>query len=169
MVDVESDIRWYFTTFTYQDAAFHAQLSDPQARIFSYETPELSQGSLGRRHFICARPIKFFRYYKRCRAGRWFYELIQDGYPCRPYFDLEFYKKFNLTLDPMTCFRDFIEICKETFRESLGIELNESDFLALDSTTDVKFSSHLIVHLPDKQLFPSNVGYFIIFTTIWPF
>jgi hypothetical protein len=112
---------------------------------------------------LCARPLDFYEFYSNCREGRWFYEVIQDGYPVRPYFDLEFKKACNQSLDPMTCFHDFISICKETFDETLNIRLNDSNFMILDSTTDEKFSAHVIIHLPDKMLFPSNVSIFNYF------
>jgi len=156
---MEKQIQERFTTYYHQQAALDFQKIDPFARVFSYETPELGGG---RRHFICERPNEFISFYEKFRYGRHFYELIQEDRPCRPYFDLEFYKKFNLHIDPHACFNDFIEICKEAFYELLKIHLTDSNFLVLDSTTDEKFSAHVIVHLPDNYLFPNNVSNFSI-------
>jgi hypothetical protein len=102
--------------------------------------------------------MDFYHFYNGWKNGRYFYEIIQDGYPCRPYFDLEFYKDSNQSINPINCFKDFAKICKDVFDECLKIKLEDSHFLVLDSTTEEKFSLHVILHLPNKLLFPSNVN-----------
>lgn len=181
----EDYLRLHFTSiFKCQKNAFDNQNMMPGSRVFAFESPDLRDGILavflldflvllGRRNFICASPEQFYYFYKHWEEGRWFYEVIRgkhfcfhvvyllpvsEGVPCRPYFDLEFYTEFNPDLNAMKCFEDFISICKEVFRQHLDIQLEDNNLMILDSTTGKKFSSHVIVHLPGKRLFPSNVS-----------
>lgn len=88
---------------------------------------------------------------------RHFYELIQEGAPCRPYFDLEYYRQFNGHLDAQETLFGFLRLFKAVFAEELGVELTDRSFLLLDSSTNAKFSVHVTIHLPDGKLFPNNV------------
>ena len=54
------------------------------------------------------------------------------------------------------------ELCQGLLRE-YGIQVDRTAFIDLDSSTDKKFSRHLIVHLPDHALFADacEVGVFV--------
>jgi hypothetical protein len=92
--------------------------------------------------------------------------------------DLEYYREANPELnDPVDLVNKFLQIVIEVFAQLFSIELHpERSFLILDSSTSKKFSAHVIglicqikqniyilikfilVHLPNGQLFPTNVS-----------
>jgi hypothetical protein len=127
-----------------------------EPRIFAMET------SLGKRKYIVGNMGRFLQHYWRETdpISRHFYELIPEGTPCRLYFDLEFAKEINkITHDEsemlMTDFID--ELCSE-FQSTYDISLSRSYIVDLDSSTEKKFSRHLIVHLPNGQLFADAIS-----------
>ncbi|WKY06405.1 hypothetical protein Q1695_006529 [Nippostrongylus brasiliensis] len=99
------------------------------SRVFSFEAPELSEGE---RRYVVTTLERFWVWYTSLKE-RHLYELIPENSPCRLYFDLEYSKQANVGID-------------------------HEDFLVLDSTTENKFSAHVICHLPNGVLFPSNVA-----------
>ena len=99
-----------------------------------------------------------------CR--RHVYEIIRGNYPCRLYFDVEFSRLANTGLDGERVMRELEGWVREGLREVLGLEGGrevEACFLELDSSTETKFSRHVIVHLEGGRLFRSNahVGRFV--------
>ncbi len=94
-------------------------------------------------------------------AERHFYELIKQSMsikrllafsfavdaPCHLYFDLEYSKELNPNASP-----DMIQIFKHCVLTELwkvfGIEICQKSIVDLDSSTDTKFSRHLIVRIP---------------------
>lgn len=48
-------------------------------------------------------------------------------------------------------------MCRETFHSFLGLVVQDSNFLTLDSSTDTKFSAHVVVHLPQQRLFTNHI------------
>ncbi|CAM9662272.1 unnamed protein product, partial [Choristocarpus tenellus] len=92
------------------------------------------------------------------------YEIIRDGVPCRMYFDLEFARAHNPGLDGEALVRTWINIVAGKLYQDYSIEVEDSDFLDLDSSTPKKFSRHLILHLPRGQYSLNNnshVGRFV--------
>uniref|UniRef100_A0A915KGQ2 glutathione gamma-glutamylcysteinyltransferase n=1 Tax=Romanomermis culicivorax TaxID=13658 RepID=A0A915KGQ2_ROMCU len=86
-----------------------------------------------------------------------YHEIIRCDKPCRLYLDLEFEKTSNVGLDGRkltACFLNYIigqiEECFQLIRPSFR------EILALDSSTEEKFSHHVIVHLPGGKLFRNN-------------
>ncbi|CAD5229510.1 unnamed protein product [Bursaphelenchus okinawaensis] len=156
MASLEECLRQYFVIYYRQQDAFNRQQAKPSARVFTYETPQLTGG---RRRFLSTDLEKFLRCYKLIKCGRHFYELIQEGRPCRPYFDLEYYKEFNPYADSKKLVKEFIQIVRDLLKEKLDITLDETDFLILDSSSDTKFSAHIIIHFKDKVLLPSNTAF----------
>ncbi|VDO65687.1 unnamed protein product [Haemonchus placei] len=98
-------------------------------RLFSFEMPGHAGGE---RRYVVSTLERFWMWYISL-SERHVYELIVDSMPCRLYFDLEY--------------------CRET---NPGID--HEDFLVLDSSTESKFSAHVICHLPGGVLFPSNTS-----------
>ena len=72
------------------------------------------------------------------------YEVLMERQPCWLYFDLEFPRCVNPNLDPgkvISAFYDLLnEFCRATFRQ----QLDASFLFELDSTTEEKFSKHVI-------------------------
>ena len=93
---------------------------------------------------------------------RMYYEVIQETRPCRLYFDLEYSLKDNPETNPdamMTIFKDF---CAYEIQKIFGIAVSQNDIVDLCSSSDYKFSRHLIIHL-SKCIFMDNaqVGRFV--------
>ncbi|KAL3827028.1 hypothetical protein ACHAXA_007535 [Cyclostephanos tholiformis] len=139
----------------------NTELWSMEPRIFAAET------SLGKRKYIVGNMGRFLQHYWRETdpISRHFYELIPEGTPCRLYFDLEYAKEINqITHDEsemlMTEFID--ELCSE-FQSTYSITLSRSCIVDLDSSTEKKFSRHLIIHLPNGELFADaiSVGLFV--------
>ena len=135
---------------------FLPELWSMEPRIFALET-----STTGRRKYIVGTLGRFLQYYWRDSLpnSRHFYELIPEGIPCRLYFDLEFSKEANPHIsrneseELMTEF--ILEICNE-LRMIHDIQLDRSCIVDLDSSTEKKFSRHLIIHLPKGELFADN-------------
>ena len=123
-----------------------------EPRIFSEE-----KSATGKRRYIVGHLGRFLQQYWRERdaRSRHCYELIKEKTPCRMYFDLEFCKISNQisSVESDMLMTEFIlELCTE-FQLVHDIKINRSCIVDLDSTTEKKFSRHLIVHLPEQQLF----------------
>jgi len=114
----------------------------------------------GRKYF--AAPIRLFylKLYRVCNEWpRNFYEVIQEDSPCRLYFDLEYKKQFNEDTDSDLAMEQFIQVVIEVIDELFRLRLDRNtSFVILDSSNDDKFSSHVIVHMPEGALFPSNLS-----------
>lgn len=96
----------------------------------------------GRRRFLAAGLHAFWRLYSRMlRANRacHFYEVIRERHAAKLYLDLEFARAFNNDLDGDRLTQLVIEACVQ----ASGVEGDES-VLVLDSTTDRKFSRHVV-------------------------
>uniref|UniRef100_A0A6A7G8N9 DNA-directed primase/polymerase protein n=1 Tax=Hirondellea gigas TaxID=1518452 RepID=A0A6A7G8N9_9CRUS len=91
-----------------------------------------------------------------------FYEVIRTDYPCRLYFDLEFDRTINPTVDGEILLQDFIERLISQIRSKLDIEISEENIIDLDASSSKKFSRHLICHLPNA-VFDNNqsMGVFV--------
>ena len=132
-----------------------------QPRIFALET-----STTGKRKYIVGNLGRFLEYYWRDSMSKHFYELIPESTPCRLYFDLEYSVEANpqITLDDReSLVEEFIaEICTE-FKMVHDISITRSCIVDLDSSTSTKFSRHLIVHLPNGELFADTfaVGQFV--------
>ena len=107
----------------------------------------------GKRLYIVTSYEEFWEHYKKVpRNKRNFYEMIEDGEQCRLYFDLEFYKDVNPGLDGVEVLEIFIETACYYLLQIFGISCNRGHIVDLDSSTKVKFSRHLIFHLPNAVL-----------------
>ena len=124
-----------------------------EPRLFAMET-----ALHGKRRYISAHLGRFMdHYWRECDVhNRHYYELIRESTPCRLYFDLEFNKQYNphlttaVTEDLLT---ELFEEIQHQFQLFYSIDIQRSDMVDLDSSTDKKFSRHWIVHLPGGLLF----------------
>lgn len=101
---------------------------------------------------------EFYNHYTTLNV-RHFYEHIFIDTKCRLYFDLEYMREHNPEMemsDSQARFmEDFLSLLVSLFTEYFEEYLYETNFLVLDSSTEQKFSKHVIVH--SKRLFSSNV------------
>ncbi|NXG17576.1 PRIPO protein, partial [Grallaria varia] len=84
------------------------------------------------------------------------YEVIPEKDACKLYFDLEFYKPANPGADGKSMVAKLIELVSQKLKELYDVNCSAEDVLNLDSSTDEKFSRHLIF-LPQKTIFKDNV------------
>ncbi|NXD35156.1 PRIPO protein, partial [Copsychus sechellarum] len=90
------------------------------------------------------------------------YEVIPEKDACKLYFDLEFYKPANPDADGKNMVMKLIELVNQKLKELYDVNCSIKDVLNLDSSTDEKFSRHLIF-LPQKTVFKDNthIGNFV--------
>ncbi|NXG07889.1 PRIPO protein, partial [Sakesphorus luctuosus] len=84
------------------------------------------------------------------------YEVIPEKDACKLYFDLEFYKPANPGADGKSMVAKLIELVSQKLKELYNVNCSAKDVLNLDSSTDEKFSRHLIF-LPQKTVFKDNI------------
>eukprot|EP00076_Gallus_gallus_P039860 XP_025005398.1 DNA-directed primase/polymerase protein isoform X2 [Gallus gallus] len=84
------------------------------------------------------------------------YEVIPEKDACKLYFDLEFYKAANPGADGKDMVAKLIELVSQKLKELYDVNCSARDVLNLDSSTDEKFSRHLIF-LPCKTVFKDNI------------
>lgn len=79
-------------------------------------------------------------------TGPWhFYEVFLEGCPCWQYFDLEYAREPNPTMEPADVATAFRETLDAFCLDALGLRLDPNSIFVLDSTTPAKFSKHVIV------------------------
>ena len=113
----------------------------------------------GARRFFTNTYMSFGMDMAEREVGSNFYEVIQEGQPCWLYFDLEFSKIVNPQLDAEQVLAQFRRGLKD-FCAKEGVQYDESRTVVLDSSTESKFSKHVIV----KSLaFENNIqaGWFV--------
>ncbi|XP_036953850.1 DNA-directed primase/polymerase protein isoform X3 [Acanthopagrus latus] len=90
------------------------------------------------------------------------YEVIPEGTVCKLYFDLEFHKPSNKEADGQAMVSSLIQYVCDKLMEVYGIKCSSNNILNLDSSTEEKFSRHLIFNL-QNAVFKDNihVGRFI--------
>jgi Herpesviridae UL52/UL70 DNA primase len=105
-------------------------------------------GNSGARKFVAATYEGFWYHYCLLPEGdRHHYELVQEGWPCHLYFDIEFQTACNPNSNGNSMIDTFIERLQQQLRAAYGIELQREWIVDLDSTTAKKFSRHLICHM----------------------
>ena len=139
-VEASPEQGWH--SFFAQAAAFeHAD------RLGGAPVWALEHDRSGRRSYIVASFDDFWRRYRTLQAPfRHHYELIRDQRPCHLYFDLEYQRETNPQADG--------EAMVQTLLTEVALALKAlpgspevANVIDLDSSTDKKFSHHLIVRL----------------------
>ncbi|VFQ67577.1 unnamed protein product [Cuscuta campestris] len=127
------------------------------ARVFSYQD-HLN----GQRRFLVSTYEDFWRRYKNMNSKRHHYEVIQEGLPCHLYFDLEFNKRANEDKNGDEMVDLLVMAVFDTLLEKYSLEGSHDWIVELDSSTEDKFSRHLIIRIP-KAAFKDNshVGAFV--------
>ena len=72
------------------------------------------------------------------------YEVLMETQPCWLYFDLEFPRCVNPNLDPGKVISAFYDLLNQFCFSTFGLTLDTDSLFELDSTTDEKFSKHVI-------------------------
>ncbi|KAJ1332331.1 hypothetical protein BSLG_008636 [Batrachochytrium salamandrivorans] len=134
--------------FFKQEAAFLFKAQHPQATlsIFSFEDDPKNTGR--RKYLVTSISDFWIRYKDMAKSQRHYYELIESGTPCHLYFDIEYDKTCNPGLDgdaALDAFQNYI--CKR-LGDACAIDPKSICTIDLTSTTDVKFSRHLIMRVP---------------------
>ncbi|XP_076004101.1 DNA-directed primase/polymerase protein [Genypterus blacodes] len=137
-----------------------ARSSKENVHIFALEK---EKWLLGQRIFLVTSYSELWHYYRTYPQSLMHcYEVIPEGAVCKLYFDLEFHKSSNTGADGRAMVSFLIQYVCEKLMEVYGIECSAKDVLNLDSSTDEKFSRHLIFNLQNAA-FKDNmhVGKFI--------
>ncbi|MBN3301782.1 PRIPO protein, partial [Amia calva] len=129
-------------------------------RVFALE---IDPAEMGQRIYLVTTYTELWHYYRTYRQSLMHcYEVIPEGAVCKLYFDLEFHKPSNKGLDGKQMVASLTQYVCQKLQEDYGIQCSDKDVLNLDSSTDEKFSRHLIFLLPNAA-FKDNVqaGHFI--------
>ncbi|KAJ8271765.1 hypothetical protein COCON_G00106240 [Conger conger] len=142
------------------DALGFAKCCKEVVHVFALEK---DHAKTGQRIFLVTSYTELWHYYKTYRHSLMHcYEVIPEGAVCKLYFDLEFHKPSNGGRDGMQMVASLIQFVCGKLEEVYGVKCSAKDVLNLDSTTEEKFSRHLIFLLPNAA-FKDNihVGHFI--------
>ncbi|XP_057426931.1 uncharacterized protein LOC130720319 [Lotus japonicus] len=140
-----------WTTFPRQDEAMKFAKGQEDVHVFSYQ-----DHFTGKRRFLVSTYTEFWRRYKSMDSKfRHHYEVIQEGLPCHLYFDLEFNKRVNIGRNGDEMVDLLISVVLEALHEKYAIHGDHDWIVELDSSTEDKFSRHLIIRIP-KASFKDN-------------
>eukprot|EP01083_Nonionella_stella_P019002 52845_1 len=134
---------------------FRKKLFNEDLQIFAKEI--CYDNSYGKRTYLVTNYIHFFKRYQSMKPhDKCYYELIREGFKCKLYFDIEYETQFNPNIDGDDLIVIFKEFLIEYIAKELSINITKSDIIDLNSTTDIKFSRHLIIVFPTNTVFNSN-------------
>ncbi|XP_035275160.1 DNA-directed primase/polymerase protein [Anguilla anguilla] len=142
------------------DALSFAKCSKEDVHVFALEK---DHAKTGQRIFLVTSYTELWHYYKTYRHSLMHcYEVIPEGAVCKLYFDLEFHKPSNRGRDGRQMVLSLIQFVCGKLEEVYGVKCSAEYVLNLDSSTEEKFSRHLIFLLPNAA-FKDNihVGHFI--------
>lgn len=137
-----------FKPFNKQDRALKFAQTKVGTMVFSYE---IDTG--GVRRFLVSTKETFWSKYKEDRTKNC-YEVIKAG-TCKLYMDLEFCISENKSKNGQFMTTKLIEKMNDFILNVCGVDSQFKDVLILDSTTEQKFSVHLIFK---KVCFSDNVA-----------
>lgn len=115
------------------------------------------------RLFLVAHPEVFWHYdVQRDSNSRSTYEIIPEFTACKIYIDLEFDIILNKVCDGFKMVDIFINLLRFYLKTIWDMNCGKEHILILDSTTNSKFSRHLIFNLPSMCFTNSyQVGFFV--------
>ena len=123
------------------EAAITFSKNDPTLAVFSKE-----HGFGGKRHFLVCSREEFWKMYQNIPFKK-YYEVILSEKPCKLYFDLEFDISLNRSKEEFQLTKLLIDVVMEQMMENFGIETSSEDLCVLDSSSEYKFSVHVIFRL----------------------
>lgn len=121
--------------------------------VFAFEI-----NSTGGRNFLSSHPETVWSFYKDLEpSSRHYYEVITENQPCKLYFDIEYKKELNKSVNGDNLLQKFIEILINDLQETFNLKdiSKQENIIDLTSSTDSKFSHHLIINHP-QLVFASN-------------
>lgn len=122
--------------------------------VFALEKEKALQGQ---RMFLVTSYSELWHYYRTYPQSLMHcYEVIPEGAVCKLYFDLEFHKPSNVDADGRSKVSLLIQFVCGKLKETYGIGCSAQNVLNLDSSTEEKFSRHLIFNLPHAA-FKDNI------------
>ncbi|CAN8003793.1 unnamed protein product [Ixodes hexagonus] len=122
-------------------------------RVFSFELKD--KDATGKRGFLVTHPLHLWKVLKMRRpSDRCMYEVIAEDAPCKLYLDLEFETEANPGRDGAAMVKELIDVVCREWQTVFGAACQPKDVLWLDSSTEKKFSSHLVFQR--MQLFHDN-------------
>ncbi|GAB4817437.1 hypothetical protein N2152v2_004483 [Parachlorella kessleri] len=154
----------HWQTFPLQQPAFHyadhhnAREAGRPLRVFSVES-----GPEGKRRFMATTYCQLWRRYSDLLPQhRHYYEIIRQGWPCHLYFDLEYAVADNPGCDGPAAVDALLGLVAQLLQDKFSLQMEDSWVLELDSSTDAKFSRHVIIRAPGAA-FGNNlhVGAFV--------
>ncbi|XP_060938646.1 DNA-directed primase/polymerase protein [Limanda limanda] len=137
-----------------------AQSCKEAVHVFALEKEKSGQGQ---RIYLVTSYTELWHYYRTYPQSLMHcYEVIPEGAVCKLYFDLEFHKPSNKGADGKTMVSSLIQFVCNKLVEVYGLECSVKNVLTLESSTEEKFSQHLIFNL-QNAVFKDNihVGRFI--------
>ena len=140
----------HFKVFPIQQQAFEhydAMKNKFGLKLFSFES-----SIQGKRRYVVSHIHTFLpRYVDLCGGRRHVYEIIREKYPCRLYFDLEYLISHNPTVKGMEMLSKWTALVSWKLYEVYGVCVHAGHVIDLDSSTEEKFSHHLIFILPTNE------------------
>lgn len=150
--------------FTYKkfhkqkDAFIYADMLNDDVKVFSKEITKKNEDKVdGKRTFIVADYESFWDVYKK-HTHKHFYEVIRENTPCKLYFDID-----SPNIDKKEgegLILSLIDLIVERMKFDFNKNVSYDSFIDLDSTSNEKFSHHLIVN---DCVFINNevMGYYV--------
>ncbi|KAM6940597.1 DNA-directed primase/polymerase protein [Xenentodon cancila] len=131
-----------------------AQSCKEAVHVFALEKEAATQGQ---RIYLVTSYSELWHYYKAYPHSLMHcYEVIPEGAVCKLYFDLEFHKPSNEGVDGKSLVALFIQFVCEKLVDVYGVDCSVKNILNLDSSTEEKFSRHLIFVL-QNAVFKDNI------------
>lgn len=116
----------------------------------------------GQRIYLVTSYTQLWFYYKARKTLLHCYEVIPENAVCKLYFDLEFNKLANPGADGKKMVALLIQHVCKALEEFYNVHCSVEDVFNLDSSTEEKFSRHLIFQLHDVAFKDnSHVGNFV--------
>ncbi|NWH74946.1 PRIPO protein, partial [Piaya cayana] len=138
--------------FRQADAFSYVKTCKEDVHVFALENSTQS----GQRFYLVTTYKELWFYYTYKTSLMHCYEVIPEKHACKLYFDLEFYKPANPGADGENMVAKLIELVCQKLKELYDVNSSAKDVLNLDSSTDEKFSRHLIF-LPQNTVFKDNI------------
>eukprot|EP01125_Pyxidicula_operculata_P000045 TRINITY_DN1005_c1_g3_i2.p1 TRINITY_DN1005_c1_g3~~TRINITY_DN1005_c1_g3_i2.p1 ORF type:complete len:530 (-),score=143.53 TRINITY_DN1005_c1_g3_i2:21-1610(-) len=115
--------------------------SAEESHVFSFERKTFNGG---RRYIVKTYEEMWEMYNSLSDEDKTFYEIIRENYPCNLYFDVEFSTNDNEGLNGEEVIELLIDLVLVHIQLFFEIITDRQDIIELDSSSDKKFSRHLI-------------------------
>ena len=132
------ELEWNFKCFSKQDQAINYSRRGAGLIVMSWEYDEI-----GRRKYFVTRAEQFWSFY-RGASPKNFYEVLCEGRGLKLIFDLEYRKEENVEKNGNYMTLKLIEIVNSALTTKFKRQFTREDVIVLDSTSETKFSHHLI-------------------------